>query len=60
MPISEKPELALRLRSILKPDSLAELSVQVRLIWLEETALAERPVGAAGGSVSVVAEAVFE
>jgi hypothetical protein len=36
------------LRSILKPDSLLEVSAQVRLIWLEETAVEIRPVGVAG------------
>jgi hypothetical protein len=33
---------------MLNPDSLLELSCQERLIWLEETAEAERPEGAAG------------
>src|SRR5262245_50753279 len=37
-------------RSILKPSSLVALSVQVRLIWLAETAVAVRPVGAPGES----------
>src|SRR5262249_1906624 len=31
---------------------LAELSVQVRSIWLEVTAVAVKPEGAAGGSVT--------
>jgi hypothetical protein len=35
-------------RSILTPDSLDELSVHDRLIWLEETAVASRPLGARG------------
>jgi hypothetical protein len=49
-------------RSILKPDSLLELSFQLRLIWLEETAVAERLLGAVGRVISdcVVALAVFE
>jgi hypothetical protein len=36
-------------RSILKPFSFAALSIQARLIWLEETAVAMRLDGAAGG-----------
>ena len=32
----------------MKPDSLDDLSVQVRLIWLEETAVATRFEGTAG------------
>jgi len=32
----------------LKPVSLVELSVQFRLIWLDDTAVAVRPLGAAG------------
>jgi hypothetical protein len=49
-------------RSILKPDSLLELSFQLRLIWLEEIADAERPLGAVGTVTfdCVVALAVFE
>jgi hypothetical protein len=35
-------------RSILKPDSFGDLSVHDRLIWLEETAVASRPLGARG------------
>ena len=35
-------------RSSTKPDSLLELSVQARLIWLGEMATAFRPFGAAG------------
>ena len=34
--------------STLKPVSLFELSVQPRLIWLEEAAVAVRPLGAVG------------
>jgi hypothetical protein len=33
----------------LNPVSVEELSVQLRLIWLGETTVALRPVGAAGG-----------
>jgi hypothetical protein len=47
-------------RSTLNPVSLVALSVQTRLIWLEETALAERPLGAFGIVASVVALATFE
>ncbi len=47
-------------RSTLKPVSLEELSVQVRLIWLAEAAVAARAVGAAGMVREVVALAVFE
>jgi hypothetical protein len=36
-------------RYTLNPVSLFELSVQDRLIWLEETAVAVRLLGAAGG-----------
>ena len=35
-------------RSTLNPLSLPELSVQDRLIWLEEAAVADRLLGAAG------------
>ena len=35
-------------RSIWKPDSLDALSVHVRLIWLVDTAVALKVVGAAG------------
>ena len=47
-------------RSTLKPCSFAELSVQMRLIWLDETADAARLVGAAGTVAGVVAKAVLE
>ena len=49
-------------RWIVKPVSLFELSTQVRLIWLEETATADRPLGVAGPvtEVRVVAWTVFE
>ena len=40
-------------RSTTKPDSLLELSVHCRSIWLEDTAVAERPVGAAGRATAV-------
>jgi hypothetical protein len=55
-------ELVAVLRSILNPVSLEEASVQERLIWLEETVVAERLEGAAGSEVPpcVVAQAVFE
>jgi hypothetical protein len=48
--------------SILNPSSLIELSVQVRLIWLLDTAVAFRLLGVAGsaGGAKVVAKAVFE
>src|SRR5438034_596679 len=38
-------------RSMMNPDSFPELSCQKRLIWLEETADAERLEGGAGGSL---------
>jgi hypothetical protein len=49
-------------RSIRNPVSLSELSVQVRLIWLLEMAVAVRLVGAAGksGAASVEALAMLE
>src|SRR5439155_25746509 len=37
-------------RSIRNPSSVVALSVQVRLIWLVETAAAASAVGAAGGA----------
>jgi len=40
-------------RSILNPVSLFELSVQDRLIWLDDAAVAVRFVGAAGVGVGV-------
>jgi len=48
-------------RSILNPVSLLELSSQVRLIWLEETAEAKRFDGTEGTPEAtwVVAEAVL-
>jgi predicted alpha/beta-hydrolase family hydrolase len=50
-------------RSILNPVSLLELSDQVRLIWLEDTALATKLLGALGGVdapgvVTLIAEEV--
>jgi hypothetical protein len=50
------------LRSILKPVSFVEVSTQTRLIWLEETAEAERLDGAEGTpeAAFVVADAVLE
>jgi Flp pilus assembly protein protease CpaA len=49
-------------RQISNPVSLFELSCQVRLIWLVETAVAVRLLGAAGTvtAACVVALAVFE
>ncbi len=47
--ICAKPLLAERLRSILKPSSLSELSVQVSPISLSDRADATSPDGAAGG-----------
>jgi hypothetical protein len=49
-------------RSTLKPDSLFELSFQLRLIWLVDTEVAERPLGALGAVAPdwVVALAVLE
>ena len=43
-----------------KPVSFAALSVQVRLIWLADAAVAFRLDGAAGTVPGVVADAVFE
>ena len=43
-----------------KPVSFAALSLQVRLIWLADTADALRLDGAAGIVPGVVADAVFE
>ena len=37
----------------MKPVSLFELSVQFRLIWLDDTAVAVRPLGTAGVGVGV-------
>jgi hypothetical protein len=53
-PVAERP------RSIRNPDSLIELSVQERLIWLPETPCAARDPGAVGRVCGVVAFAVFE
>ena len=47
-------------RSTVKPVSFIALSVQLKLIWFDETALAARLLGAAGGVPAVVALAVFE
>ena len=47
-------------RSTLKPSSLVALSVQTRLIWLAETALALRALGARGTVALVVAWDVLE
>ena len=44
--------------SILMPVWLAALFVQLRLIWLQEAAVAVRPLGAAGMAPCVVALAV--
>ena len=38
------------LRSILKPDSLLELSFQARLTWVADAGVAVRPDGAAGAA----------
>jgi hypothetical protein len=51
--ISAKGPFNLGPRSILKPDSLPELSVHERLIWLEATATTFRLLGAAGGVEAV-------
>ena len=40
-------------RSILNPVSLVELSAHARLIWVEDAAVAVRPLGAAGVGVAV-------
>ncbi len=42
------------------PVSVVALSVQERLIWVEETAVATRLLGAAGGESGVVTLATFE
>jgi hypothetical protein len=47
-------------RSIRNPDSLNELSVQERSIWLADTASAPIGPGAVGRVCGVVAFAVFE
>jgi hypothetical protein len=47
-------------RSILKPVSFAELSDQARFIWLEDAAVALRPLGATGIVAKVVALAMSE
>jgi hypothetical protein len=46
-------ELPCLVRSTLKPVSLFELSLQDRLIWLDDTAVAIRFVGAAGVGLAV-------
>jgi hypothetical protein len=51
---------ALGPRSIFKPASLNELSIQDRLIWVCETVEAARPVGATGIDCGVVADATLE
>lgn len=40
-------------RSTSKPSSSSELSVQARSIWLDDTAIADRLVGADGGAAAV-------
>ncbi len=40
-------------RSTWKPVSFVELSVQLKLIWLDDAAVAVRPLGAAGVGVGV-------
>jgi hypothetical protein len=40
-------------RSTWKAVSLVELSVQLRLIWLDDAAVAVRPLGAAGVGVAL-------
>ncbi len=50
-------------RSIRKPSSLFELSVQVRSTWFDATGLAVRLLGAAGTwgpAANVVAQSLFE
>jgi hypothetical protein len=42
-------------RSILNPFSLVALSVQVKVIWLEETAMADRLLGKGGGAALAIA-----
>jgi hypothetical protein len=46
--------------SILKPSSFAALSVQASFIWLEETAVAVRLDGTAGGVTGTVNLTVVE
>lgn len=48
MPICDHGPVGLAPRIMLKPDSLDELACQLKLIWLEETAVALRFDGAAG------------
>ena len=57
--ICDQPLVPLAERSILKPVSMLELSVQVRSICELEEATAARPLGSAGMLVCVVAVAVF-
>ena len=51
--ICEKPLGLFRERSTLNPVSLSELSIHDRLIWLDETAVHVRFVGAAGVGIGV-------
>ena len=53
--IKVNPVPVVKDRSTRNPDSLEELSVQVKLIVVEDTAAAANPVGAAGAIGSVVA-----
>ena len=54
------PLLDVVLRCTTKLVSFVALSVQVRLILLEDVAVAPKPLGAIGGSASVVAKASLE
>ena len=47
-----KPPVDIRLRSILKPASLDELSTQARLIWLEEILDTINPLGDTGRDIT--------
>ena len=60
VPICENGPVDEEARSILKPDSFVELSVQERSMRLDETAVAPRPLGAAGMLSEVVADATLE
>jgi hypothetical protein len=53
--IKLNPVLVVRERSIRNPVSFEELSVQVKLIVVEDTAEAANPDGAVGATESVVA-----
>ena len=59
VPISDHPVLPSRERSTRKFVSFEELSVQLRLIWLDEAAEAVRLLGAGSEQPVVVALAVL-